>query len=152
MSYVDPPDETLRQLLTEARTIAVVGASSNPERDSYGIFRKLQSVGYRVIPVNPHEVAVLGEKAWPSLEAVPEPIDIVDVFRRAEEAPTIADAAVRVGARALWLQQGIASEAAATRARVGGLVVVMDRCIATAHVQLGIPKRPRKPPAPPLPT
>ena len=142
MPYADPPDEVLRTLLTEATTIAMVGASSNVGKESHGIFKKLLSVGYRVIPVNPHETQVLGRKAYPTLEAVPDKIDIVDVFRRPEEAPAIADSAVKIGARALWLQTGIVSEEAATRAQAGGLVVVMDQCIGVAHSRLQIPKKP----------
>src|ERR1019366_4252305 len=101
MAYQNPPDDQLKQLLTSANTIAVVGASSNPEKTSHGIMRKLQSVGYRVIPVNPRETEVLGERSYPSLLDVPERIDIVDVFRRAEDTPAIADAAVAIGAKAL---------------------------------------------------
>jgi predicted CoA-binding protein len=100
--------------------------------------RRLQAVGYRVIPVNPRETEVLGERAYPSLEAVPEKVDIVDVFRRAEETPEIADAAVKIGAKALWLQQGIVNEEAATRAEAGGLVTVMDECIAVMQSTLRV--------------
>jgi predicted CoA-binding protein len=141
MAYANPPQETLRDLLTSARTIAMVGASSNPDRPSHGIMRKLQSVGYRVIPVNPFETEVLGERAYPSLDALAEKVDIVDVFRRPEHTPAIADAAVRIGARALWLQQGISNEDAAARASAGGLAVVMDECIGVAHSILRIPKK-----------
>ena len=141
MTHVNPADETLRRLLTLARTIAVVGASSNPGRDSHGIFRKLQSAGYRVVPVNPNESEVLGERAYPSLEEVPDPVDVVAVFRRAGDTPAIADSAARIGAGALWLQQGIVSQEAAARAEAGGLLVVMDRCIGATHSLLGIPKR-----------
>lgn len=137
--HVNPTDDVLRQLLSESRTVAMVGASSDPEKSSHGIMRKLQQVGYRVIPVNPRETEVLGEKAYPSLDDVPRPIDIVDVFRRAEDTPPIADQAVRIGARALWLQQGIVSEEAAARGKAGGLIVVMDACIATMHTLLKVP-------------
>ena len=89
--HANPSDDDLRQLLTEAKTVAVVGASSNPERSSHGIMQKLQSAGYRVIPVNPNETAVLGEKAYARLEDVPEPVDIVNVFRRPEHTPPLAD-------------------------------------------------------------
>jgi hypothetical protein len=141
MPHMNPPDDAIRKLLTDSRTIAMVGASSNPERDSNGIFGKLQSVGYRVIPVNPRETEVLGEKAYATLEDVPEHVDIVDVFRRAEEAPAIAESAVKIGAKALWLQQGIVSEGAAARATAAGLTVVMDRCLATTHTLMRIPRR-----------
>jgi predicted CoA-binding protein len=145
MAYANPPDSELKQLLTDATTIAMVGASPNPDKTSYGIMRKLQSVGYRVIPVNPHETEVLGERAYPSLIDVPERIDIVDVFRRSEDTPGIADEAVTIGAKALWLQTGIASEDAAARAKAGGLVVVMDTCIGATHSLLRVPKK--QPPA-----
>jgi predicted CoA-binding protein len=143
MAHANPSDAELRQLLSTASTIAMVGASSNPERASYGIMQKLQRVGYKVIPVNPAETEVLGERAYPSLADVPEPIDIVDVFRRPEDTPAIADEAVKAGAKALWLQTGIANEEAAARATRGGLTVVMDACIGTAHALLRIPKKTR---------
>jgi len=129
MAHANPSDSELKQLLSDATTIAVVGASSNPDKESYGIIQKLQRSGYRVIPVNPRETEILGERSYPSLIDVPERIDIVDVFRRAEDTPGIADEAVTIGAKALWLQTGIVSEDAAARAKAGGLTVVMDRCI-----------------------
>ena len=131
----------MRNLLSAAATIAVVGASSNPERPSNGIMRKLKSAGYRVIPVNPNETDVLGERAYPSLLDVPERIDIVDVFRRAEYTPAIADDAVKVGAKALWLQSGVSNEDAAARATTGGLVVVMNACIGVMHAMLQVPRK-----------
>ena len=135
---MNPSDDELRQLLGRARTIAVVGASSRPERPSYGVFRRLQLAGYHVVPVNPFETEVHGEKAYAALSAVPGPIDIVNVFRRAEETPAVADAAVAVQAKVLWLQLGIVNDEAARRAQAGGLVVVMDECIAVAIARLGI--------------
>ena len=141
--HTNPSDEDLRVLLTEATTVAVVGASSDPEKASHGIMRKLQKVGYRVIPVNPKETEVLGERAYPSLDDVPGRVDIVDVFRRADDTPPIADQAVRIGARALWLQSGIISEDAADRARKGGLLVVMDACIGATHAMLAVPPKAR---------
>src|SRR3982751_3388825 len=116
MAHANPSDQQLKQLLTDATTIAVVGASSNPDKASHGIMRKLQHAGYRVIPVNPRETEILGERSYPSLVDVPERIDIVDVFRRAEDTPAIADEAVTIGAKALWLQTGITSDQAAARA------------------------------------
>src|SRR5262249_44781495 len=104
MAHQNPRPEELRALLVDAKTIAMVGASSNPEKASHGIMRKLQRAGYRVIPVNPREPEVLGEKSYASLSDIPVPVDIVDVFRRAEDAPPIADEAVKIGAKALWLQ------------------------------------------------
>ena len=127
-------------LLRAARNIAVVGLSSNPFRPSYGVAEYMQAQGYRIIPVNPNETAVLGERAWPSLEAIPlehHPIDIVNVFRRSEYVPGIVESAIRAGAKAIWMQEGIAHEEAAARARAAGLVVVEDRCILLAHRALG---------------
>ena len=141
MSHVNPSDQALTALLTSSTTIAMVGASSNPEKASYGIMQKLQRAGYRVIPVNPRESEVLGERSYPSLIDVPERIDIVDVFRRAEDTPAIADEAVTIGAKALWLQIGIVSDEAAARARAGGLIVVMDACIGATHALLRIPAK-----------
>src|SRR5438105_7936907 len=112
MSHQNPSDQELRQLLGDATVIAMVGASSNPGKASYGIMQKLQRDRYRVIPVNPRETEILGERSYASLVDVPERIDIVDVFRRAEDAPAIADEAVTIGAKALWLQSGLVSEAA----------------------------------------
>ncbi len=139
--HTNPSDDDLRRLLTEATTVAMVGASSNPERSAHGIMRKLQSVGYRVIPVNPKETEVLGEKAYARLEDIPEHVDIVDVFRRAEDTPPIADAAVAIGARALWLQSGISNDETAARAAAGGLMVVMDACIGVMHSLLRVGKK-----------
>ena len=141
MAHANPSDPELNRLLTEATTIAIVGASSNPEKGSYGIMQKLQRAGYRVIPVNPRETEILGERSYPSLIDVPERIDIVDVFRRPEDAPSIADDAVTIGAKALWLQTGIVSEDAAARAKAGGLIVVMDTCIGATHSLLRIPPK-----------
>jgi predicted CoA-binding protein len=120
-------------LLREARTIAVVGLSADPARDSNSVARYLQRVGYRVIPVNPHLQEVLGERAYPSLSELPEPPDIVDVFRRAEHTPPIARDAVAIGAKALWLQLGIASVDSRRIANGGGLIYIEDSCIRTVH-------------------
>src|SRR3954451_8378941 len=141
MAHANPSDQQLKQLLTEATTIAMVGASSNPDKASHGIMQKLQRAGYRVIPVNPKETEILGERSYPSLIDVPERIDIVDVFRRAEDTPGIADDAVTTGAKALWLQTGIVSEDAAARAKAGGLIVVMDACIGATHSLLRVPRK-----------
>jgi hypothetical protein len=121
------------ELLHNAHTIAVVGLSSKKARPSYGVAAYLQRAGYRIIPVNPQEAEVLGEKAYPNLEAVPHPIDIVDIFRRSEYVPEIVDAAIRIGARSVWMQEGVLHEAAAEKARAAGLIVVMDRCILKEH-------------------
>jgi predicted CoA-binding protein len=141
MSHTNPSDAEIRALLTAATTIAMVGASANPDKASHGIMQKLQHVGYKVIPVNPRETEVLGERSYPSLLDIPERVDIVDVFRRGEDTPAIADEAVAIGAKALWLQTGIESEEAAARATAGGLMVVMDACIGATHAMLRIPKK-----------
>lgn len=138
MAHANPSDGALKQILGDASTIAMVGASPNPERSSYGIMRRLQQVGYRVIPVNPNYREVLGERSYPALRDVPVRIDIVNVFRRPEFTPAIADDAVAVGAKVLWLQSGIINEEAAARAEAGGLTVVMDACIATTHALLRV--------------
>jgi len=143
MPHQNPSDDEIRELLTSARRIAVVGASSNSGSPSHGIFGQLLRAGYEVIPVNPNESSVHGQAAYPSLRAVPGPIDIVNVFRRPEHTPSIADEAVAVGARALWLQSGIRNESAAERAGAGGLIVIMDACIGVLHSLLSVPRRER---------
>jgi predicted CoA-binding protein len=125
--------ETIAELLRTARTIAVVGLSSKKFRPSHGVSEYMQRAGYRMIPVNPYETEVLGEKAYASLDAVPEKVDIVNVFRRSEFVPEIVDLAVRIGARAVWMQEGVAHEQAAEKARGAGLTVIMDRCILKEH-------------------
>jgi predicted CoA-binding protein len=127
---------TIPELLGTARTIAVVGLSSRRTRPSYGVAEYMQGAGYRIIPVNPHETEVLGERAYPDLASIPVPIDIVDIFRRPEFVPDIVDAALRAGAKAIWMQEGIVHEDAARRARAAGLTVVMDRCILKEHRKL----------------
>jgi predicted CoA-binding protein len=125
-------------MLLSARTIAVVGASSKSDRPSHGVVARLMRAGYRVIPVNPFEKEVHGERAVPTLADVTVPIDIVDVFRRPEETPAVAEQAVRAGAKVLWLQLGIVNERAAEIAHAGGLTVVMDSCLAVVVGRLGI--------------
>jgi len=124
---------TIAELLTSARTIAVVGLSSRRTRPSYSVSEYMQSAGYRIIPVNPQESEVLGEKAYPDLDSVPEPVDIVDVFRRSDFVPEVVEAAIRIGAKAVWMQEGVVHDEAAERARAAGLTVVMDRCILKEH-------------------
>lgn len=141
MALENPSERVLFELLDKTETIAVVGASSNPERPSNGIFRRLLAHGYTLIPVNPKETEVLGQKAYASLDDVPVPIDLVNVFRRSVDTPTIAEAAVRVGARALWLQSGITNDEAARIAQSAGVEVIMDRCIAVELSLLGVPAK-----------
>jgi len=133
MEINDP--ETINRILDECKTIAVVGLSSNPVRPSYGVARYMQQRGYRIIPVNPNETEALGEKAYSNLADVPEKFDLVDVFRRSEEAGGHVDEAIRLGARAVWLQEGVIDEDAARRALDAGLMVVMDRCILKEHMR-----------------
>ena len=133
-------DDTLRHILETSQTIAMVGASSNPSKPSYEIMKGLLAAGFTVIPVNPTETEVLDQRAFAALEEIPDRVDIVDVFRRPEQAPEIADQAVKIGARVLWLQTGIVSEEAARRARAGGLEVVMDECIGGSAARLRVRK------------
>jgi uncharacterized protein len=125
-------------LLRNSKTIAVVGLSSNPMRTSFGVSHYMQEQGYRIIPVNPQESEVLGEKSYASLTEISEPVDIVNVFRRSEFVPGVVDAAIQIGAKAVWMQEGVEHEAAAEKARAAGLVVVQNRCILKAHRGLGL--------------
>lgn len=129
-------EEDIRKILDTCRTIAVVGLSSKTFRPSHGVSAYMQKQGYRIIPVNPDETEVLGEKAYARLEDVPGKIDLVDVFRRSEFAAPIVDSAIRLGAKAVWLQEGVEDEQAAEKARTAGLLVVMDRCILKEHRRL----------------
>ena len=136
----NPNEVQIYNILANAQTIAIVGASNKPDRPVHGVMKMLLDAGYRVIPVNPNEGSVLGQTAYPSLADIPEPVDIVNVFRRAEATPPIAEAAVSVGAGVLWLQLGIASPEAERIARAGGLQVIMDKCIAVEHRLLRVPR------------
>lgn len=145
MPHTNPNDDQLRTLLTNARTIAVVGASSSPDRPSNEIMQILIEAGFRVIPVTPKETSVFGRTAYPSLSALSERVDIVDVFRRAEVTPDIAREAVAIGAGALWLQLGIVNDEAARIAQAGGLTTVMDLCIGRTVRRLGVKASTRDP-------
>ena len=127
--------DEIRELLESSETIAVVGLSSSRMRPSYGVAEYMQRAGYRIIPVNPNEEEVLGEPAVDRLEDIREKVDIVDVFRRPEFVPEIVDSAIAIGAKALWLQEGVIHEAAAKRARDAGLFVAMDLCIMKEHAK-----------------
>ncbi len=124
------------EILRSAKTIAVVGLSGRRFRPSYGVSEYMQSAGYRIIPVNPNELEVLGEKAYSTLDEIPEPVDIVDIFRRPEFVPEIVDAAIRVGAKVIWMQEGVEHGEAAQKAAAAGITVVMDRCILKEHRKL----------------
>ncbi len=127
---------TIAEILKTTRTIAVVGLSSKPMRPSNGVSAYMQRAGYRIIPVNPNEQQVLGEKSYARLEDVPEKIDCVNVFRRPQFVPAIVESAIRIGAKSLWLQEGVIHADAAERARQAGLSVVMDKCILKEHRKL----------------
>ena len=126
----------ISEILHTSRTIAVVGLSGKRFRPSYGVAEYLQKAGYRIIPVNPRESQILGEKCYPSLDAIPEAVDIVDNFRRSEFVPDIVEAAIRIGAKVIWMQEEVVHEEAARRAAEAGLTVVMDRCILKDHRRL----------------
>jgi len=129
-------DTKIREILQNAKTIAVVGLSPKPERDSHEVAHYLQGVGYRIIPVNPVADQILGEKAYPDLLSIPEEIDIVDIFRRSEHVPPIVDDAIEAGAKAVWMQLGVINEQAAAKAAEAGLDVVMDHCTLREHKRL----------------
>ncbi|MBI2957883.1 MAG: CoA-binding protein [Chloroflexi bacterium] len=127
---------TIKDILSECRAVAVVGVSSNPERASYRVAAYLKSSGYRVIPVNPKETEILGERVYANLSSITEPVDVVDIFRRAEEVSPVVEEAIRIGAGTVWMQLGIVNQEAAAKARQAGLSVVMDRCMMRDHIAL----------------
>jgi uncharacterized protein len=123
-------------ILRASRTIAVVGLSSRKFRPSYGVAQYMQRAGYRIIPVNPKESQILGEKCYPDLDSIPDAVDLVDIFRRPEFVPAIVEAAIRKGAKVIWMQEGVVHEPAARLAEAAGLQVIMDRCILKDHRHL----------------
>jgi len=141
---MNPSDAELKAWLERAHTVAVVGLSDKPERDSHDVARYLQSVGYRIVPVNPMLSEVLGERCYPSLAAIPSDlrIDIVDIFRRSDQVPPVVDEALARGVGGIWMQLGVTSEAAAAKARALGIPVVQDLCIKVQHRRLHVPTRP----------
>ncbi len=140
MTFANPSTDEIRQLLRSVHTVAVVGLSPKETRPSYRVAQGLQSFGYRIIPVRPLVTEVLGEKAYPDLESLPEVPDIVDVFRAPEHVPAIVESCIKLGIKHLWLQDGVIHPEAAERAREAGITVVMDRCMWRDCVQLGICK------------
>jgi predicted CoA-binding protein len=136
MSFANPDDAVLRALLQQVRTIAVVGLSPQTDRPSYRVARAMQGFGFRIVPVRPGVREVLGEQAYASLTDIPFAVDLVDVFRTADEVPAIVDACLALHSPALWIQEGIVAEAAAQRARDAGRMVVMDRCLYKDYVRL----------------
>lgn len=129
-------DQMMKDILLSAKTIASVGLSSNPGKESFWIVKYLQDQGYRIIPVNPTAGEILDEKAYVDLESVPEQIDVVQVFRKPEDVPPVVDSAIKVGAKVVWMQEGIVNEEAAQKAREAGLQVVMDACMRVTHRRL----------------
>ena len=127
--------DAITEILQSCRTIAIVGLSSKRHRPSYGVAEYLKSVGYRIVPVNPNETEVLGERSYARLENIPEKVDLVDIFRRSEFVPEIVESAIRIGAKAVWMQEGVIHPEAAERARQAGLAVVMDACILKEHAK-----------------
>ena len=127
--------DAIMEILEHCKTLAVVGLSSKAARPSHGVAAYMQSHGYRIIPVNPHEGSVLGEKGYASLDEVPEPVDVVVIFRRSEFVPEVVEAAIRKQAKVIWMQEGVIHEQAAERARAAGLTVIMDRCILKEHAK-----------------
>jgi len=136
MSFTNPAPAEICRLLREVHSVAVVGLSPNTARPSFRVAKALQSFGYRIYPVRPLVIEVLGEKAYPDLESLPEVPDIVDVFRASQHVPAIVDSCIRLGIRKLWLQEGVVHEEAALRARQAGITVVMDRCMFRDYTQL----------------
>ena len=133
-------NEEIKQILLSTRTIASVGLSSNPEKESYAIVEYLQQQGYRIIPVNPTAPEILGEKTYPDLESIPEKVDVVQLFRKSEDVPPFVDSAIAIGAKVVWMQVGIENEEAAKKARAAGLTVVMNACMRVTHRMLIGPK------------
>src|SRR4030042_91695 len=123
-------------ILNKYRNVAVVGASSNPERPSYIVVGYLMKHGYHVIPVNPNEQKILGKTSYPNLSSIPEKVEVVDIFRRSEDVMPIVDEAIKIGAKVVWMQEGIVNEEAAAKARNAGLLVVMDKCMRKQHISL----------------
>ncbi len=138
MPLTNATTKEIRDILQSTRTIAVVGLSDKPDRDSYRVAAYMQQHGYRIIPVNPAVKEVLGEKSYERLQDVPEKIDVVDIFRKPEAVPAIVEDAIAVGAKAIWMQEGIAHNAAADQARAAGLQVVMNKCLLKEHRGLSI--------------
>ena len=124
------------EILNEYRNVAVVGLSTNPERASYGVASYLNEQGYNIIPVNPNAQKILGKTSYPNLSSIPESVEIVDIFRRSEEVLPIVEEAIKIGAKAVWMQEGVINEEAAAKARDAGLLVVMDKCMFKEHQRL----------------
>jgi len=129
-------DKQLKELYKSIQTIASVGLSANVEKPSFGIVYYLQQQGYRIIPVNPTTPEILGQTSYPNLLSIPEKVDVVQLFRRSEDVPPFVEQAIQIGARVVWMQQGISNPEAAKKAEAAGLTVVMDRCMRAEHIRL----------------
>ena len=136
MPEYNPPSQEIRAILAKYKTVAIVGLSPKPERDSHKVAKYLKEHGYRIVPVNPGQKEILGEKCYPNLKAIPLSIDVVDIFRRPEAIPPVVDDAVEIGAKVVWMQLGIAHNQAAEKARNAGLEVVMSKCIKIEHMNM----------------
>ena len=133
-------NEKMKEILLSAKTIASVGLSSNPSKESFGIVQYLKDQGYRIIPVNPSASEIMGEKAYPDLSSIPDKVDVVQIFRKPEDVPPVVDEAIKIGAKVVWMQEGITHEESAQKARAAGLQVVMSMCMRSAHRGLIGPK------------
>jgi hypothetical protein len=133
-------DKVMKEILLSAKTIASFGLSSNQEKESFWIVSYLKEQGYRIIPVNPTATEILGEKVYPDLESIPDQVDVVQVFRKSEDVPPVVDSAIKIGAKVVWMQEGIVNEDAAQKAREAGLQVVMDACMRATHRRLVGPR------------
>ena len=133
-------DKVMKEILLSARTVASVGLSSNQEKESYWIVLYLKEQGYRIIPVNPTATEIFGEKVYPNLSSIPDKVDVVQVFRKPEDVPPVVDEAIKIGAKVVWMQEGIVNEEAAEKARAAGLQVVMNACMRATHRRLIGPK------------
>ncbi len=133
----NPEPGEIKQVLASSKTIAVVGLSAKPDRPSYGVANYLMAQGYHVIPVNPMEQEILGKKSYPDLASIPEPVDIVDIFRKGEATPPIVEEAIKIGAKCVWLQEGVIFEESFRIASNAGVTIIMDRCILKEHQRSG---------------
>jgi predicted CoA-binding protein len=136
LAEYNPPSEEVKGVLEKHKTVAIVGLSPKPERDSHKVGRYLKEHGYRIVPVNPGQKTILGERCYSNLRAIPFPVDIVDIFRRSEHIPPVVEEAVAIGAKVVWMQSGIVHHQAAARAHEAGLGVIMDKCIKIEHVNM----------------
>jgi predicted CoA-binding protein len=132
----NPLDDAIRKILQNSKTIAIVGLSDNPERDSYKVAAYLKEHGYAVIPVNPTRPEILGETSYPDLASIPSPVDIVDIFRKVDAIPGIVDEAIRIGAKVVWMQLGLAHNESARKATAAGLTAVQSKCLKIEHQKL----------------